>query len=105
MGVQSPPNIGSKPRVTSLWLPSIKGSSSMGPFKSLATVGAILLQPADTSLKVQARQSELAFSPPSYPSPWMDPEADGWADAYAQARDFVSQMTLLEKVNITTGTG
>lgn len=35
----------------------------------------------------------------------MNPEADGWAEAYAQAREFVSQMTLLEKVNLTTGTG
>lgn len=35
----------------------------------------------------------------------MDPEADGWAEAYAKARDFVSQMTILEKVNITTGVG
>lgn len=71
----------------------------------LSTVVASLLQLADAPFKVQQRQSDLAFSPPSYPSPWMDPEADGWADAYAQARDFVSQMTLLEKVNITTGTG
>ena len=28
-----------------------------------------------------------------------------WADAYAKAKDFVSQMTLLEKVNLTTGVG
>jgi beta-glucosidase len=35
----------------------------------------------------------------------MNPEADGWADAYAKAKDFVSQMTLLEKVNLTTGVG
>ena len=77
----------------------------MSRVTSLVAVVVILLQPADTSSKVQGRQSELAYSPPSYPSPWMDPEADGWADAYAKAREFVSQMTLLEKVNITTGTG
>ncbi|KAK0666909.1 family 3 putative glycoside hydrolase [Cercophora samala] len=47
----------------------------------------------------------LEYSPPVYPSPWMNPEADGWAEAYAQARELVSQMTLLEKVNLTTGTG
>ncbi|KAM0322591.1 hypothetical protein ACHAQA_009439 [Verticillium albo-atrum] len=35
----------------------------------------------------------------------MSPDANGWEDAYAQARDFVSQMTLMEKVNITTGVG
>ncbi|KAK3368598.1 glycoside hydrolase family 3 protein [Podospora didyma] len=46
-----------------------------------------------------------ATSDPYYPSPWMDPEADGWEDAYAKAKDFVSQLTLLEKVNLTTGVG
>jgi beta-glucosidase len=35
----------------------------------------------------------------------MNPDADGWAEAYAQARDFVSQLTLTEKVNLTTGVG
>ncbi|KKA26832.1 hypothetical protein TD95_000775 [Thielaviopsis punctulata] len=40
-----------------------------------------------------------------YPSPWMDPEAMGWEEAYQKAKAFVSQMTLLEKVNLTTGTG
>ncbi|SPO03723.1 related to beta-glucosidase [Cephalotrichum gorgonifer] len=47
----------------------------------------------------------LAYSPPYYPSPWMDPEAEGWQEAYAQAKAFVSDLTLLEKVNLTTGTG
>jgi beta-glucosidase len=28
-----------------------------------------------------------------------------WAEAYAKAKHFVSQLTLLEKVNLTTGTG
>jgi hypothetical protein len=56
---------------------------------------------------LQERQEapELAYSPPDYPSPWMDPNANGWEQAYAQAKDFVSQMTLLEKVNLTTGVG
>ena len=49
--------------------------------------------------------STLAYSPPFYPSPWMNPKAVGWEEAYAKARDFVSQMTLLEKVNLTTGVG
>lgn len=35
----------------------------------------------------------------------MDPDADGWQEAYAKAREFVSRMTLAEKVNLTTGTG
>ncbi|KAL6409181.1 beta-glucosidase [Ilyonectria robusta] len=47
----------------------------------------------------------IAFSEPVYPSPWMDSGADGWSEAYTKARAFVSQMTLLEKVNLTTGVG
>jgi beta-glucosidase len=45
-----------------------------------------------------------AFSPPSYPSPWTTPAGD-WAAAYDKAVAFVSQLTLLEKVNLTTGVG
>lgn len=55
-------------------------------------------------LKLDTR-AELAHSPPHYPSPWMNPEAPGWEEAYVKAKAFVSQMTLLEKVNLTTGTG
>ncbi|MCJ1356385.1 MAG: hypothetical protein MMC33_006380 [Icmadophila ericetorum] len=43
-------------------------------------------------------------SPPYYPSPWADPAGE-WAAAYEKARAFVSQLTLLEKVNLTTGVG
>ncbi|KAF1832223.1 beta-glucosidase [Decorospora gaudefroyi] len=46
----------------------------------------------------------FATSPPFYPSPWVEGTGD-WAQAYAQAKAFVSQLTLLEKVNLTTGTG
>ena len=49
-------------------------------------------------------RSEPAGSLSYYPSPWMDPNSE-WADAYARATDFVSQLTLLEKVNLTTGLG
>lgn len=35
----------------------------------------------------------------------MDPEAQGWQEAYQKAKAVVSEMTLLEKVNLTTGTG
>lgn len=45
-----------------------------------------------------------ATSLPYYPSPWGSGAGD-WADAYGKARDFVSQLTLLEKVNLTTGIG
>lgn len=35
----------------------------------------------------------------------MNPDADGWEDAYNKAKEFVTQLTLLEKVNLTTGVG
>jgi hypothetical protein len=47
----------------------------------------------------------LQTSEPHYPSPWMAPGQLGWEDAYEKAKDFVSQLTLLEKVNLTTGVG
>jgi beta-glucosidase-like glycosyl hydrolase len=52
----------------------------------------------------EAGSQFLQSSPPFYPSPWMSGQGE-WADAYAQATAFVSQMTLLEKVNLTTGVG
>lgn len=48
--------------------------------------------------------ASLQKSPPFYPSPWISGQGE-WADAYAKAKDFVSQLTLLEKVNLTTGVG
>lgn len=41
-------------------------------------------------------------SPPKYPSPWTEGLGD-WGVAYDKARAFVSQLTLAEKVNLTTG--
>jgi hypothetical protein len=49
-------------------------------------------------------QYDGEYSPPSYPSPWMRGGVD-WAEAYEKAQAFVSQLTLLEKVNLTTGVG
>lgn len=43
-------------------------------------------------------------SPPWYPTP-LGGTDDGWADSYRKAAELVKQMTLVEKVNITTGTG
>ncbi|KAI0013567.1 glycoside hydrolase family 3 protein [Xylariaceae sp. FL0662B] len=53
----------------------------------------------------QIGKRDLAQSEPYYPSPWMNPTAQGWEDAYAKAKDFVSRLTLAEKVNLTTGVG
>ncbi|OWP02978.1 hypothetical protein B2J93_3558 [Marssonina coronariae] len=64
-------------------------------FSSLALVAGCSLVHA---------QNDGDVSPPSYPSPWMR-GGDGWQDAYTRAQEFVSQLTLLEKINLTTGVG
>ncbi len=72
------------------------------PLPLLAACGVV-----DANLIQYERRDDapLAASPPFYPSPWMDPNANGWEDAYAKAKAFVSQLTLTEKVNLTTGVG
>ncbi|KAE8149638.1 putative beta-glucosidase A [Aspergillus avenaceus] len=64
-------------------------------------IGAVALTAVSAA---SAKQDDLAYSPPFYPSPWADGQGD-WAGAYQRAVDIVSQMTLAEKVNLTTGTG
>ncbi|KAI0165096.1 glycoside hydrolase family 3 protein [Hypoxylon sp. FL1284] len=49
-------------------------------------------------------QAQLATFEPSFPSPWAT-GGPGWDEAYAKAQEFVGNLTLLEKVNLTTGTG
>ncbi|TQV94463.1 beta-glucosidase 1 precursor [Cordyceps javanica] len=77
--------------------------------KTASFVAAALLAASSDAAQVSNGTNEqsgnLASSPPFYPSPWMDPQASGWEDAYAKAKAFVSQLTLPEKVNITTGVG
>lgn len=51
-----------------------------------------------------AASVDASFSPPYYPSPWGSGAGD-WAGAYQKAREFVSQLTLTEKINLTTGVG
>jgi hypothetical protein len=73
-----------------------------------------VLQPVESADTLNKRQAAQPFnndyngpqftSPPSYPSPWGSGAGD-WAAAYEKARAFVSQLTLLEKVNLTTGVG
>src|SRR5271156_2877546 len=60
--------------------------------------------PLLTVLASLAGAQKDGLSPPSYPSPWGH-GGRVWDEAYEKARAFVSQLTLLEKVNITTGTG
>lgn len=75
---------------------------------------SVLQQPVETTEAFYKRQAAQPFnndydgpiftSPPSYPSPWGSGAGD-WGAAYEKAHAFVSQLTLLEKVNLTTGVG
>ena len=58
----------------------------------------------DNYSKKWVKPEHLASSPGWYPAPrgGSDPE---WADAYQKAVKLVGKMSLLEKVNVTTGTG
>lgn len=80
----------------------------------LSTCLQYVLQPVESTEALNKRQAAQPFnndytgpqfsSPPSYPSPWGS-GAGNWSSAYERARAFVSQLTLLEKVNLTTGVG
>nr|AAL69548.3 beta-glucosidase [Rasamsonia emersonii]5JU6_A Chain A, Beta-glucosidase [Rasamsonia emersonii]5JU6_B Chain B, Beta-glucosidase [Rasamsonia emersonii]5JU6_C Chain C, Beta-glucosidase [Rasamsonia emersonii]5JU6_D Chain D, Beta-glucosidase [Rasamsonia emersonii] len=63
-----------------------------------------LLKVAALAAASAVNGENLAYSPPFYPSPWANGQGD-WAEAYQKAVQFVSQLTLAEKVNLTTGTG
>lgn len=72
---------------------------------------------ASTKALVLGLLSALSLSPGGhaadtpflgFPSPWAaaaDNSDPSWAAAYAKAIDFVSDLTLTEKINLTTGTG
>jgi beta-glucosidase len=65
----------------------------------MSAASQLLLLSATVAAVVQGQtftNSTKAHSPPRYPSPWIRGSGD-WQDAYAKARDFVSQLTLLEK--------
>ncbi|KAK6852152.1 hypothetical protein PG995_012277 [Apiospora arundinis] len=71
----------------------------------IALVSALAACSSAASAQPIEERAESAHSEPFYPSPWMNSKAIGWEDAYVKAKDFVSQLTLLEKVNLTTGVG
>jgi hypothetical protein len=56
------------------------------------------------ALTATVKGQDYSSSPPHYPAPWAR-GGNGWADAYEKAQAFVSKLTLLEKVNLTTGVG
>ena len=60
--------------------------------------------PNATDPSATAGATSFQTSSPFYPSPWASGFGD-WKEAYDKARAFVAQLTLIEKVNLTTGTG
>ncbi|SPO01091.1 probable beta-glucosidase [Cephalotrichum gorgonifer] len=74
---------------------------------SLVSALAALVAVGDVAVAtpMTPRDDALAYSPPHYPSPWMNPAAEDIKYAYDRARAFVSGLTLPEKVNLTTGVG
>lgn len=75
----------------------------LGSMAIIAVVASVVLAVELTQAKSLSLQS-YDFSEPKYPSPWGSGVGE-WADAYDKARAFVAGLTLLEKVNLTTGTG
>ncbi|KAF1940676.1 hypothetical protein EJ02DRAFT_435432 [Clathrospora elynae] len=68
----------------------------------IAAIVLILASGGIWAWKVSVPKDGL--SPPWYPTPKGGTDK-AWADSYTKAADMVKQMTLPEKVNITTGTG
>lgn len=64
----------------------------------------ILLIGGGLGYKAVVQEPPYGLSPPWYPSP-PGGIASTWADSYQKAAKLVSNMTLAEKVNITTGVG
>ncbi|KAF7717065.1 Beta-glucosidase [Penicillium ucsense] len=72
----------------------------------LIAVGILLMWLATKGLPwVLGGKAPKAYSPvPWYPTP-LGGTSGAWKESYAKAHDLVEQMELVEKVNITTGTG
>lgn len=70
------------------------------PFSESGSPAASASAPFDTSA--------FDYSSPFYPSPFGGRALGGdssWHEAYAKAYEFVQQLTIIEKVNLTSGTG
>ncbi|KAI0404102.1 glycosyl hydrolase family 3 N terminal domain-containing protein [Xylaria palmicola] len=70
-------------------------------YKHLFAIALALIVAADGA----SSEDSPATLPIFYPSPWGSGGPDGWDEAYERAHEFVSKLTVTEKVNLTTGTG
>ena len=76
----------------------------VGLYSAAVSLLLLLQLPHAVFAQTQHQDEGLAYSPPYYPSPRVHGSGD-WQAAYAKARRFVSGLALMEKVNLTTGTG
>ncbi|PVI05989.1 glycoside hydrolase family 3 protein [Periconia macrospinosa] len=70
----------------------------------LFVAATVLLFTAGGLWAYNKTMSRNGLSPPWYPTPKGGTDKD-WEESYKKAAELVKQMTLVEKVNITTGTG
>ncbi|KAM7204284.1 putative glycoside hydrolase [Naviculisporaceae sp. PSN 640] len=79
-------------------------ASRLIPALLLATTAAVSVKAIPT---FPSEFPSDKFPNAAFPSPWSSgaPQDPSWAAAYALAVSFVSNLTLPEKVNLTTGTG
>ncbi|KAK0625287.1 glycoside hydrolase family 3 protein [Bombardia bombarda] len=74
----------------------------------MAPARSLLFTAASLVAAVAAITKDVPFLPGTgagFPSPWGSGKSPEWKEAYAKAKEFVGQLTLVEKVNLTTGTG
>ncbi|KAL2167225.1 hypothetical protein VTG60DRAFT_1576 [Thermothelomyces hinnuleus] len=80
--------------------------TQLSPKLTMASTKGVILLLCLSALSAVANAADTPFL--GYASPWAagaDNPDPSWAAAYAKAIDFVSNLTLTEKVNLTTGTG
>ncbi|KAJ6260554.1 hypothetical protein Dda_4780 [Drechslerella dactyloides] len=78
----------------------------MAPLKPTVLGGAVVLLSALAGANESGVPTFSHHSPPAYPAPIGHGNGlPGWSEAYSKAQAIVAQMTLAEKVNLTTGTG
>ncbi|KAI0124203.1 glycoside hydrolase superfamily [Xylariales sp. AK1849] len=71
---------------------------------SLLVLSNLVYTSSGAGLQPRADVPDGYVAAPYYPTPYGGWDED-WSEAYAKAADLVSQMTLAEKTNITSGTG
>ncbi|KAL9108036.1 MAG: hypothetical protein Q9227_007142 [Pyrenula ochraceoflavens] len=88
----------------SLWRLLCRRPSRFCTLLSLAVVAALVSAIAGGGYWVYKTAPKDGLSPPWYPSP-CGGTLQSWQDSYTKAQELVSKMSLISKVNITSGVG